>query len=428
MPHLRHSKIGGIPNIEKEYDRDEEWMQRHGFYDDDYNPVSPEYKNGKRVFPDGKHRIRPEETKDNYKMLDTDKSLNTMITDRIAEIYKDKRKPRKDCNVLTDWKVTCPRELLDDPAKVERFFKVVFVFTQMRYGKANVLQGYVHMDETTPHIHIAMMPVTDAPAKTKSKVKMTLDEKNKLKEDRPKPKYTNPGERLSATALFYEGRGTKNHELVKYQDELDKVIAHEFGMPGLVRNNRTKGGYTTEELKARTADLDAIEDGRKDIVGQQVLLDAQAAALDTRGKSYDNIDDIKDDMRNSLTESLKGDSTNIVRPIIGSEHYSAADKLFAQSLALGVRVRKFDRIINDATAVISDNLTAAQEADKKFKAAKSSYAEKVINKGNKMIGADVTMPRAIAKSLRESKFNVHMNLDDIMAEANAGIDDYQLGT
>ena len=63
---------------------------------------------------------------------------------------------RKDANVLMDWVVTLPR---DCPEGMERgFFEAVVDFIRQRYGAENVPGGFVHMDETTPHVHVPVIP------------------------------------------------------------------------------------------------------------------------------------------------------------------------------------------------------------------------------------------------------------------------------
>lgn len=66
---------------------------------------------------------------------------------------------RKDANVLLDWVVTLPQ---DCPAERSReFFEATAEFMEGRYGKENVLGCYVHMDETTPHAHVPILPMRD---------------------------------------------------------------------------------------------------------------------------------------------------------------------------------------------------------------------------------------------------------------------------
>ena len=63
---------------------------------------------------------------------------------------------RKDVNWLVSWVVTLPTDYTGDE-KV--FFQETYNFLENRYGKENVVSAYVHLDETSPHIHFCFVPV-----------------------------------------------------------------------------------------------------------------------------------------------------------------------------------------------------------------------------------------------------------------------------
>lgn len=68
---------------------------------------------------------------------------------------------RKDVKVMCDWVVTIPKELKGErPDYQEVFFRHAYDFLEEKYGKENVISAYVHMDETTPHMHFSFIPVT----------------------------------------------------------------------------------------------------------------------------------------------------------------------------------------------------------------------------------------------------------------------------
>lgn len=76
------------------------------------------------------------------------------IQNRLQEV---KCLKRADVNVMCSWVVTAPKELPQSQNKA--FFKAVYSFLEDKYGKENVISAYVHLDETTPHIHFAFIPV-----------------------------------------------------------------------------------------------------------------------------------------------------------------------------------------------------------------------------------------------------------------------------
>lgn len=80
--------------------------------------------------------------------------------DLADEIKRDTGKSvRKDAVALCSWVVTAPQTL--PPEKYEDFFRGCYGFFAARYGDENIVAGAVHMDETTPHIHIAFIPAVE---------------------------------------------------------------------------------------------------------------------------------------------------------------------------------------------------------------------------------------------------------------------------
>ena len=93
--------------------------------------------------------IDPDKTDLNYNLafdLQPMKQLDFMHK-RLSEV---KVQNRKDVNVLCDWIVTVPKDLPEEEHRP--FFEETYKFLLNRYGSANTVSAWVHMDETTPHI------------------------------------------------------------------------------------------------------------------------------------------------------------------------------------------------------------------------------------------------------------------------------------
>ena len=76
------------------------------------------------------------------------------VRQRCSEVHCQNR---KDVNVMVSWVITAPKDL---QAEQERdFFQASYDFLEKKYGKENVVSAYVHMDEATPHMHFAFVPV-----------------------------------------------------------------------------------------------------------------------------------------------------------------------------------------------------------------------------------------------------------------------------
>lgn len=62
---------------------------------------------------------------------------------------------RSDVNVMADWVITLPK---DYKGNQKKFFEACSKFVVDRYGKDSFVGGYVHNDESQPHIHLCFVP------------------------------------------------------------------------------------------------------------------------------------------------------------------------------------------------------------------------------------------------------------------------------
>ena len=87
--------------------------------------------------------------------------LNSRVNSRIKQL-RLKKKPRSDAVGLEDIIISASAEfmLTLDAATREKYFTDALHFFQDRYGKENVLYCQCHMDESNPHIHIGIVPIT----------------------------------------------------------------------------------------------------------------------------------------------------------------------------------------------------------------------------------------------------------------------------
>lgn len=127
---------------------------------------------------------------------------------------------RKDVNVMVSWIVTAPKDL---PQQAEpAFFQAAYDFLENRYGRSNVVSAYVHMDEVTPHMHFAFVPVT---------------------QDRKRGGY-----KVSAKEVI------TRRDLQTFHSDLSKYLEQQLGFPVNVLNEATKeGNRSIEQLKRQSA-------------------------------------------------------------------------------------------------------------------------------------------------------------------------------
>lgn len=199
----------------------------------------------------GNENIDPNLTPLNYNLAAEDQQLPQVdfIHKRMGEIRVQKR---ADVNVLCDWVITQPKELPADRSR--DFFESVYAFMRDRYGERNVISAYVHMDETTPHMHFAFMPIVA---------------------DRRRG-----GEKLCAKELL------TRKELQTFHNDLQNAVERDLGIEVHLLNGATQdGNKSITELKRALAEENLQEKVRQDTEIARRALE-RAAVIKTSEKGF----------------------------------------------------------------------------------------------------------------------------------------------
>ena len=130
-------KRGDIVGIERENERDENYKSTR-------NP-----------------QIDKSRTHLNYHTLPHEKKYLAFIDKRIKELAP-KRKIKDDAVLITSFILSSDKEFFAGitPETQKQFFDDCTEFFAERYGKENVVSAVVHLDESTPHLHFNLIPVT----------------------------------------------------------------------------------------------------------------------------------------------------------------------------------------------------------------------------------------------------------------------------
>ena len=100
-------------------------------------------------------------SKDNYDLIPCD-NYKRSIKEKMSNLVESSRAVRKDAVVVCNFIVTSDNETMDalGADRQREFFQDSVKWFSDRYGADRVLNATVHMDETTPHLHIGVMPIT----------------------------------------------------------------------------------------------------------------------------------------------------------------------------------------------------------------------------------------------------------------------------
>lgn len=162
---------------------------------------------------------------------------------RMSEVYCLNR---KNVNTLAMVSVTLPKEV--KPEDQDRFFKVVFEHFKNQFGEQNVVSAFVHLDETTPHIHIKAIPVY-------------LNEKNKQEQvsfDEVCPRN------------FYR----------RFHKDLSEVVEKELGYPtGILNGATAEGNKTVNQLKHET-EMAKLQEAKKTLLAKVDVIQNEVRQLE----------------------------------------------------------------------------------------------------------------------------------------------------
>ena len=128
------------------------------FHKNDVAPVERENERDENYISDNP-QIDRARTKDNYRLISHTETYTEFINYRLKELNLF---PRKDAVVMNSFVVGSDKTFFDKMGKMQRynFFSDCTKFFAERYGKENIISAVVHNDETTPHMHLNLMPVT----------------------------------------------------------------------------------------------------------------------------------------------------------------------------------------------------------------------------------------------------------------------------
>ncbi|MDE7380475.1 MAG: plasmid recombination protein [Clostridia bacterium] len=108
-------------------------------------------------------------TKENYHIIHPYKSYIEIINRRLSQLEL-KRKIRSDAILMNSFVVTSDGEFFKGlrPWEQQDFFRDCVQFFEDKYGTKNMISAVVHMDETTPHLHLNFVPINDGRLSSKS--------------------------------------------------------------------------------------------------------------------------------------------------------------------------------------------------------------------------------------------------------------------
>lgn len=190
------------------------------------NQLSGIYNHNERVFKNHSNKdIDPSRSHLNYELTNRDQTqtYHKQIKEHINENRISSRGIRKDAVLCNEWVITSDKTFFEslDQEQTKKFFESAKNYFAEKYGEANIAYASVHLDESTPHMHLGIVPMKDGKLSSKA----LFGNRENLREIQDElPKYLNEqGYNLQRGEVDSKKQHLKTEEFKEKQKILKKA-------------------------------------------------------------------------------------------------------------------------------------------------------------------------------------------------------------
>lgn len=302
-----------------------------------------------------RHQDDPEQTKWKYKNQEIDPQRTWMnyaiqqirapkdfIQAAIDSVDVPVKNGKKATNVLSDWVITLPKnELLEGREK--EFFEQTFEFMKTKVPEDLIVGGYVHMDETSPHMHFAFVPLVTTQAMTNDKNQPLRDGKGKILKDKKGtvrykrvPKLDADGNPIMRRS-FGQSKIFDRKAMENFHPQLEKALSDYFGFKvGIELEDEGERLLSSLNQPQYIKAKQTLEKQQEEIAKGEERLECLQEAQDREERA---IGEIESEIR-AVEVSATG-----AGDFIGSK--AEARKLEAEIEQLGTQVRNAERGVGE---------------------------------------------------------------------------------
>lgn len=281
------------------------------------------YRHNERIFENHANKdIDTGRSHLNYELTDRERSVSyeKQIKDYVNENKISQRAIRKDAVLCDEWIITSDKAFFEklSPGETRSFFEAAKDYFAENYGEQNIAYASVHMDESTPHMHLGIVPMQDG--KLSSKAMFDREELKKIQDELPQYMKEQGfelerGARNSEAKHLTVAEFKKDLATTELQQELDRlneVLKEKYEELDKIE---LRASESLSELDKYKNDINTLEDTKR--------------ALETEIGAY------KDELRDSRTlkqkdEEWRKEFTGKVKknPITGNESVVLDKKVY----------------------------------------------------------------------------------------------------
>ena len=159
----------------------------------------------------------------NYDLVNRTENYKRDIEQFINDNKSSSRAVRKDAVLINEWIITSDNQFFKDKdsKEIKDYFEVAKSYFSEKFGDENIRYAQVHLDETTPHMHLGIVPFND---EHKLSAKTVFNRQALQAVQDELPKYLNErGFELERGEKGSERKNLTVPEYKKAKDELKEI-------------------------------------------------------------------------------------------------------------------------------------------------------------------------------------------------------------
>lgn len=239
-------------------------------------------------------------SEDNYDLIPCD-NYKRSIKEKLSNLVESSRAVRKDAVVVCNFIVTSDNETMDalGADRQREFFQDSVKWFSDRYGADRVLNATVHMDETTPHLHIGVMPITQD-GRLSAKAIFTKTEMKAIQTEFAR----DVGEKYGLERGVEGSERTRLSE-ARFKEQKALEMANEHGaiaqeLQIIAEDYKQELSETTRSLETVKQELSAMQDRKDTLQGEITALEAKKEEAE---EVYKNAQTVLIKVRGEMSEA-----------------------------------------------------------------------------------------------------------------------------
>ena len=299
------------------------------------------------------------------------------------------------CFVCTSDEETMKK--LEKEGKLDAWIKKSIEWFQREFGKENVVSAMLHMDETTPRLHITVVPITTAEAKER-KEKPKFDENGN-----PIKKYET--DKDGKIILDEKGRAIVKKRSYKKQKVSARLSAKDICNPLAMNRWQTEYAEAMKEFGMKRGVVGSKQKNVPPAEWNLQQLNGQLVAVEKEVQQQKGIKEANDTFIEKQKQEIRDNQKKMEELEDGI--VSKAKKMLGKSdeKALAIVAEKADEERKEAKKMLGDVMRREERVAQREKKL-TSYIENALEEGKK-VGREEALDEVV-KSARGLDINVPM--------------------